>query len=185
MVHPHLKYRDIMLRLQAQQLQRQAEVVVQVAFGLQHVELRAEHRSYALLRGRLARRARDADHTLAPLLTHPFGQRLHRCKHAIFAIIRNPHQLGLIEVRRRQPSLTHHRSRSPIRNGGLDIIMSIDALALHREEQLPGANGARINRIRNRLGITVEVAFGMNPVRNLSQRQLHLFIPTYFVKASS
>ena len=54
MIHAHFKHCDFVLRLEAQELQRHAKVVVEIAGGLQDLELFSEDSGDALLRCRLA-----------------------------------------------------------------------------------------------------------------------------------
>ena len=75
-VHAHLHYRNLVLRLQAQQFKRQAECIVQIPLGFVNVELRAQSRSHGLFGRRLARRARDGNHAQAPPAAYMRGQRL-------------------------------------------------------------------------------------------------------------
>ena len=77
-VHAHLDDGDLVLRLQAQQLQRQAEGVVEIALRLEHVELCAERGGDGFLGGGFAGRAGDGHDALAPLAAHMRGQRLQR-----------------------------------------------------------------------------------------------------------
>ena len=64
--HAHLDHRDLVLGLQAQQLHRKSEMIVQISQRLQHVELRAQHVRNAFLGGGLARRAGHGDQLFAP-----------------------------------------------------------------------------------------------------------------------
>ena len=64
------------LRLEAQQLQRQAEVVVEIALGLEDVEFCAERGGDGFLGGGFAGRAGDGDDALAPLAAHMRGESL-------------------------------------------------------------------------------------------------------------
>ncbi len=66
------------LGLKAQQLQRQAEGVVEIALRLEDVEFCAERRGDGFLRGGFAGRAGDGDDALAPLAAHVRGESLQR-----------------------------------------------------------------------------------------------------------
>ena len=64
--HPHLDDRHVVLRLKLQEHKRQAKVVVEVAFGLQHAVASRENVRDGFLRGRLTCRPGHADERLAP-----------------------------------------------------------------------------------------------------------------------
>ncbi len=105
-VHAHLDHRDLVLRLQAQQLQRQAEAVVQIALGLEHVELCAQRRGNRFLGGGLAGRAGDGHHAPAPLAAHVRGQGLQR-KQRVFGDEQRHGQRGVGQ--RGHPRARNHR----------------------------------------------------------------------------
>ncbi len=77
-VHAHFDDRDFVLGHEAQQLQRQAEAVIQIALRLEHVELCAERGGDGFLGGGFSGRAGDGDNAPAPLAAHMSGERLHR-----------------------------------------------------------------------------------------------------------
>ena len=77
-VHAHFDDGVFVLGLEAQQLQRQAEGVVQIALRLEHVELRAERGGDGFLGRGLAGRTGNGDDALAPLAAHMRGQGLQR-----------------------------------------------------------------------------------------------------------
>ncbi len=62
MVHPHLEDRRLMLRSQAKERERQPDLVVEVALGLEDRAERRERRGQQLLGAGLADRAGDPDH---------------------------------------------------------------------------------------------------------------------------
>ena len=108
-VHAHLQDRIFVFRLQPQQLQRQAEAVVQIALGLEHVELRAQRRGHGFLGGGLARRAGNRHQPPAPLAAHMRGQRLQR-RQRVFG---NQQRSG----QRRVGQRGHQRARNHRRYG--------------------------------------------------------------------
>ena len=62
--------------MKAQQLQRQAESVVEIALRFEHAELCAESGGYSFFGGGFSGRAGDGDNATAPLAAHMRGQRL-------------------------------------------------------------------------------------------------------------
>src|SRR6185312_4588768 len=172
-VHSHLQHRDLVFALQTQQLQWQTKMVVEVSLSLQHLELRAQNLRNALFGGRLARRAGDANHAPAPFAAHAVRELLHRIQNAVVTLIGNAQQRAFIKLRRRQPALTHDCCYRSIRDGGINVIVPIDALTFHREEQLPRADRARVDGVPHHLFRRIEDSFSMDPVCNLSQRQRH------------
>ena len=54
-IHSHFDDSDFVLGLESQQLQGQAEAVIQVAARLEHIELRAEGGGHSFLGGSFAR----------------------------------------------------------------------------------------------------------------------------------
>ena len=178
MVHPHLQHRDIMDGLQTQQLQRQAEVVVQVALRLQHVKGRPQHLRDTLLGGRLAGRARDADHALVaqagPLRPRPVRHGLQGAQHAVADGVGQAQQTALVYGGRRQPALAHHGRHGSVGQRGFHILVPVHTVAMHRKEQVARGQRARVNRIAGRLGVGVDVAFGVQQVSNLTKGERHL-----------
>ncbi len=75
-VHAHLDDRELVLRFEAQQLQRQAKAIVEIALGLEDVELCAQSGGNRFLGGGLSGRAGDGHHALAPLAANVRGQGL-------------------------------------------------------------------------------------------------------------
>jgi hypothetical protein len=100
------------------------------------------------------------------------GKLLQRPQHTVITI-RNLQQPRLIHLRRHYPSITHHGSDRSIRQRRLHIIMPIQPFATNCKEQLPGANRPRVDPIPHRFHQRIELTIRMNPIRNLSQRQLH------------
>ena len=83
MIHAHFDYREFVFRLEAQKLQRQAISVVQIALGLEDVELRAERSGDGFLGGSFSGRAGNGDNALAPLAADVRGERLQRQKRIV------------------------------------------------------------------------------------------------------
>ena len=62
MTHAHLKHGDLMFIPQPEDSQRKSEIIVEVSFGLQRIELHRQDRGDHLFGRSLAHRARDPDH---------------------------------------------------------------------------------------------------------------------------
>ena len=146
--HPHLHHRRFVLRSKIQQLQRQAEVVVQIPLRLQHPELCPQYCSNRLLRRRLTRRARYRHHAPAPVPPHCCRQRLQRLQRII-----HQQQRMLMPLRQQiaRPFLRHHSRARALPERLRNKIMRIEALAADRKEQVAGNQRSRINRVSGRL----------------------------------
>ena len=79
-IHSHFDDGDFVLRGEAEELQRQAEVIIQIAFGPEDTKLCGKRGGGGFLGGSFAGRAGDGDDAVAPLATHMRGERLHRCE---------------------------------------------------------------------------------------------------------
>jgi hypothetical protein len=89
-------------------------------------------------------------------------------------MVRDAQQLGLVHLIRRQPAHAHHRRHGPIRQRRIDKVVPIEPFTLHGEEQLTRPHRARVNRVAGRLRRVGEIPLGMDPIGNLSQRQLQI-----------
>src|SRR5271154_3725589 len=69
--HAHFEHADLDVVGKPQNGQRQAHVVVEVAFGFANLQLSAEEGSDDVLGGRLTGAAGNSDHVPAPLLACP------------------------------------------------------------------------------------------------------------------
>ena len=74
-IHAHLDHGEFVLRHEAQQLQGQAEIVIQIALGFEDAELCAERGGDGFLGGGFPGRAGDGHHAPAPLAAHMVSQR--------------------------------------------------------------------------------------------------------------
>ena len=144
MVHAHLDDRNLVIRLQAQQLQRQPKAVVEIALRLQHVELRAQRRGNRFLGRRLAGRAGDGHHALAPLAANVCGQGL-QGEQWVFGDQQRRGQRGVGQ--RGHARARDHRGHGSAFDGGGDKIVAVMPLAAHREKQLALGHGARVDRV--------------------------------------
>ncbi len=133
-----------MLRLQAQQLQRQAEAVVEIALGPEHIEFRAQRDGNRLLGGGLAGRAGDGHHALAPLPADVRGQGLQGCER----LLGDQQRRGQRGVGQRGDACArNHRGYGPAFDGGGHKIVAVEAFPTHREEELAWSDSARVNRV--------------------------------------
>jgi hypothetical protein len=143
-VHAHLDDRDLVLGFEAQQLQGQAEAVVEIALRLEHVELCAQGRGNRFLGGGLAGRAGDGHHALAPSAANVRGQGLQRAER-IFGDEQRHGQRGVGQ--RGHSRARDHRGHSSAFHCGGHKVVAVVALAAHREEELARGDGARVNRV--------------------------------------
>ena len=130
-IHAHLDDGDFVLRREAQQLQGQAEAVVEIALGLEDVELCAQRRGHGFLGGGFSRRAGDGDDEPAPLAANMRGQRLQR-EERIFGDEKRTGERGIgqgSDARARHDG----GDGSALERGGHKV-MAIEALAAHRKE---------------------------------------------------
>ena len=82
MVHAHLHDRSLDLVIQTQQRPGQADVVVQIALGLQRIEMPGHHSSGHFLGGRLADTAGNRENRNVELCAVPARQ-IARCQHGV------------------------------------------------------------------------------------------------------
>ncbi len=134
-VHAHFDDGDFVLGLEAQQLQRQAEGVVEIALRLEHAELCGERGGDGFLGGGFAGRAGDGDDAPAPLAAHMRGQRL-QGEQRIFGDEQRHGQRGVGQR-------GHARARDDggdgaAGEGGGDEIVAVETLAAHGKEQVAG-----------------------------------------------
>ncbi len=114
------------------------------------------------------------DDALAPLAAHREGQTLQRVEHGVggaFGGLRDAEQLAGIDALGlvgREPVHADDGGDGAVGERGFDIVMAVDALALHGEEELAGADGAGVDGVAERLGGGSEIPFGVNQVGDLS-----------------
>ena len=175
--HAHLDHRNLVFRLKLEQLQRQAEVVVQVALRLQHAKRVAEHRRNGFLGRGLSGAAGHRHDALAPMAAHGRSQRL-QCDQRIVS----HHQQRMRMSPRaadRVPCCSHHRRAAPLLERGGDKVMGIVALAADGEEEVAGRERARIDGVSRgfrwssgRHAAVAELCCAC-PLRDPAQLQLH------------
>ena len=136
--HRHLEHRPAMAMREAEQRQRQADLVVVVRLVLQQRIAAAEDGGDELFRRRLAHAARHADHLRPPPVAASGGQPLEggqRVRH---------HEDG-DGGRQRGRRLSHeHASRATL-DGVRDEGVSVATLARQREEEIASAGLPRVD----------------------------------------
>ena len=139
MVHADLDRGRRMLRAQTEQRQRQADRVVEVAFGREHpraAEMRAQDRREHFLDRRLAVAADDGDDR----------------KREPRAPVRRQHAEGAQRIRhgdeiareRIRPVERDERGDGALLPRGVDEIVPVEALALERDEEIARRERARV-----------------------------------------
>ena len=144
MIHAHLDDGKVVLGLQAQQLQRQAVRVVEIALRLEHLETRAQRGGYGFLGGGLSGRAGDRDDLLPPLAAHVRGQRL-QGEQRIVGNEERHGQRGIGQRGHARPR--YHRGNGSALHGGSNKVVAVEALAAHGKKQLARRDGARVDRV--------------------------------------
>ena len=76
--HPHLNHGEIVFRLQRQQPERQAKMIIEISFGAMHAVLDREQMGHRFFGRGLAHRTGDGDGSLAPNFSDRRRQRLER-----------------------------------------------------------------------------------------------------------
>src|SRR6266545_3910576 len=139
--HAHLDNGHLLFRLQLKQHQGKAEMIVEVPLRLQYRVASRQHMGDGFLGSGFAGGARDTDYRLAPQAAHGPGQRL-ECGERVI----NGQQAGLYRETR-QLIFADHRRDSATFQSLVDEVVTVEALALHREEKLAGLNGAGVNGV--------------------------------------
>ena len=171
MRHSHFNDRYVVLRLQFQKHQWQAEVIVEIAFGLQHAVASSEQVGNRLFRRGLPSRSGNPNQRLAPNAAYGPRQRL-QCNQGI--VYREQTDLhgkpcNLI--------LAHDSGNGSALQGLLDKIVAIETLALYREKQLTGLDRARVNRVAVRNLFQFTFTGCTQKLLDFGKRQLHAFWP--------
>src|SRR5262249_41845725 len=136
MRHPHLNDGYVVLRLELQQHEWQAEVVVEVAFGLKHAKLRTQNMSDGFFCRCLSGGTSDPDQRLTPNLTYACGESLQGDERVI-----DRQQARLIRVTMQFIFAHDGRDRALFQSAS-DEIVAVEALSFDREKKLAWANGA-------------------------------------------
>ena len=167
MRHAHLDDGDLMLRLEFQQHQRQAEMIVEVAFRLQ------------------TRKRAESTWAIASLVVvlpadpvTPISGLPHRRRTAARQRLQSDQRVvdrqqpGLYRIAR-QFVLADDRGHGALLQRLLDKIVAIHAFAFDREEKFAGLDGARVDRVSLGDRLVVEFAAGRNEFGDSRKRQLH------------
>ena len=128
---------ELVLGLEPEERQRQAEAIVVVAMGGECRHVRGAERGEHVLRGRLAIRSGDADHLPAPRTPHLARDRAERRKRVVGLQHAHPRE------RARAAAAAQHGDRAR-RLHGVEEVVPVGALALERAEQRARPGGARI-----------------------------------------
>ncbi len=139
-VHAHLDDRRMVRRMQLEQRQRHADVVVEVARCRQHrmlAEIRAQDGGAHLLDGGLAIAAGDADQRDVEARAPVGGE-----------LAEGQPRVGDADQRQTRmrggPGGVDERTAGALRQGLCDVVVAVEALAPERDEQHAGDDGARI-----------------------------------------
>ena len=143
-VHAHFNDGEFVLGLEAQQLQRQAECVVEISLRLEHVELCGERGGDGFLGGGFAGRAGDGDDALAPLAANMGGEGL-QGEQRIFGDEKRHGESCVGQ--RGDAGARDDRGHGSALDGSGDVIVAIEALAADGEEELAGRDGARVDGV--------------------------------------
>ena len=133
---PHLDYGDLMLRLDARDGHRHADLVVEIPLGLEHAVARAEHGGDHLLCGGLADAAGDAHH----------GQRERRAVgrgdplNCLLHIVHQQHGPGLTL----RDALGQAAGRTFVK-GRRDVIVAVHLLTPVGDEEVAGLHPAAVD----------------------------------------
>ena len=152
--HAHFDDRNVVLRFQLQEHERQAEMIIEVAFGLEHAEARAKNMRDGFFGRRFPCGAGDADQRLAPDFAHRGGQRLQRNQRIV-----DGQQAGLIGIAM-QLIFAHdgcQRLLSPERR---HVVVAVEPFALDCEKEFSRRNRARVDGIALRNFLAWIIALG-------------------------
>jgi len=173
MRHGKLHHCHLVLRLQAQQLQRQAKVIVQVALGFHHAVAPGEKVGDGVLGGGLAGGAGHRDQRLAPGAADRGAQLLQGQQRVVHC-----QQLGAdgFGIAGELLVADDGRHRAPLQRRFHEVV-PVQALATHGEEQLARRQSARINGVAGGDGLAVHGSRGREQLRNALERELHGLAP--------
>ena len=170
MRHSQLKHAHLVAFFKAQQGEWQAILVVQVALTFAHAVARGQRGGDHLLGTGLASTAGDGYHRPPPAPARFGGQGLQcpqRARHA---------QRSARIYRSFLQGSFHNGSRGPCLENGLDKIVPVVAGSRNGKEQLPGLDGAGINRIAPHRGLGHRAGDGQH-LSDLGQSQVHRATP--------
>ena len=143
-VHAHFDDGEFVLGLKSQQLQRQAKGVVEIALRLEHIEFCGERGGDGFLGGGLAGRAGNGNNAFAPLAAHVRGEGLKRDERIFRDEKRNgEHGVG----QRRDLGARNDRGDGSALEGCRYVIVAVEPLSAHGEEEIARGHGARVNGV--------------------------------------
>ena len=156
MVHAHFDHRCAMLLAQSQQGKRQADVVVEIAAGRQHMALpdmgRHDGGAHVLHRG-FAVAAGDGNQWNRKTRA-PCGGETTKAQPSVIH-----HQQWQLAIRMGIcPDGVHHRCRSTLRDSFGGKLMAVEAIAAQCDEKTVLRNGARIRKDRSQHHVAIDGA---------------------------
>ena len=167
MRHAHLDHSDVVLALQAQQLQRQAEVIVEIAFRLQDAKFSAQNLRDGFLGSGFASRASHANERLAPNAAYCRAQGLQGWQSL-------PDDQQTTSAGEAADLIGgYYRAGCALRQSGFNKIMAIQPLAAYGKKKLVPPDRARVNGVSRHQLVTVEIAAGADEFGNPPQWQSH------------
>src|SRR5438105_11477468 len=171
MRHAHLDHSDVVLALQAQQLQRQAEVIVEIAFRLQDAKFSAQDLRDGFLGSGFASRASHANERLAPNAAHCRAQGLQGWQSL-------PDGQQMTSGGEAADLISgYYRAGCALRQSGFNKIMPIQPLAAYRKKKLARLDSARVNGVARHTLVTVETAATPDELGNTPPWQSHWRAP--------
>ena len=87
--------------------------------------------------------------------------------------VRQPQEFSLVARGGGQPALADDGGNGTVLQGCFNEIMAVHALATHGKGEIPCGKGAGVNGIAGRLGGGVDIAFGVQEVGDLAEREGH------------
>jgi len=130
-------------------LQRQPEVVVEVAFGFEDAKLCAERGRDSFLGSSFSGRSGDGDNAAAPLAAHMVGQGLHGGEW----VFCNQERMGERGVGQGSDARARDdRAHGPALESCGNKVVAVEAFAAHSKKEIAGSDGARVNRVAGRDG---------------------------------
>ena len=153
--HAHLDDGDLVLRLELQQLQRHAEVIVQIALRLQNAMPRRQHVRNAFPWSWFCRPSRSRRSAACP--TTGARRRPSRCSASSESSTTSRRDL---DGNRVCLLLLHHCCDCAFGERSLDIVVPVKPLAANGEEQIARLKRARVDGIAAGDGGGIELASG-------------------------
>ena len=166
-VHPHFDDGKIVFRFEREQAERETEVIVEVALGAVDAVFGGQQVRDGLFRGGLAHRTGDADGGFSPQFSDSGGEGLERDESVV-----DGEQVFGIGVARELIFADYGCERAA-GEGGLNEVVTVEALAFYGKEEIAGLDGARIDGICVGDAARVVVAGGRNEFGDAREREFH------------